>query len=160
MPWAYKDFAAETAAGAWLARNAWKYGFVMSYPWNKDSAGLLWLRALALPLRRAGRGGRDPRLRPDAPGLALAAPAGSALEDRSGQADSRAGAQDPRFVAVPVAVAVAVADADAGGSGRRCGPGLGPRGGRLARLGQDHDPELGHVLDRVADAFAAHARSP
>ncbi len=37
VPWAYRNFATETAAGAWLARNAWKYGFVMSYPWNKEA---------------------------------------------------------------------------------------------------------------------------
>jgi D-alanyl-D-alanine carboxypeptidase len=37
VPWAYRDFSRETAAGAWLAKNAWKYGFVMSYPWNKVS---------------------------------------------------------------------------------------------------------------------------
>lgn len=30
-PWAYADFAA-TRAGAWLKSNAWRYGFVMSYP--------------------------------------------------------------------------------------------------------------------------------
>jgi D-alanyl-D-alanine carboxypeptidase len=37
VPWAYKDFSRQTAAGAWLAKNAWQYGFVMSYPWNKVS---------------------------------------------------------------------------------------------------------------------------
>jgi len=37
LPWAYKDWAHDTAAGAWLAKNAWKYGFVESYPWNKAS---------------------------------------------------------------------------------------------------------------------------
>lgn len=37
VPWAYRDFARETAAGAWLAKNAWKYGFIMSYPWNKTA---------------------------------------------------------------------------------------------------------------------------
>jgi len=30
-PWAYTDWAA-TPAGAWVAANAWRYGFVMSYP--------------------------------------------------------------------------------------------------------------------------------
>lgn len=30
-PWEYTDFAA-TRAGAWLKSNAWRYGFVMSYP--------------------------------------------------------------------------------------------------------------------------------
>jgi zinc D-Ala-D-Ala carboxypeptidase len=30
-PWEYPDWAA-TAAGAWMKSNAWKYGFVMSYP--------------------------------------------------------------------------------------------------------------------------------
>ena len=30
-PWEYADWG-RTAPGAWLARNSWKYGFVMSYP--------------------------------------------------------------------------------------------------------------------------------
>jgi D-alanyl-D-alanine carboxypeptidase len=30
-PWEYEDWGA-TQAGAWMARNAWRYGFVMSYP--------------------------------------------------------------------------------------------------------------------------------
>ena len=30
-PWQYADWAT-TAAGAWMADNAWRYGFVMSYP--------------------------------------------------------------------------------------------------------------------------------
>jgi zinc D-Ala-D-Ala carboxypeptidase len=30
-PWLYTDFA-QTRAGAWLKANAWRYGFVMSYP--------------------------------------------------------------------------------------------------------------------------------
>jgi len=30
-PWEYADWGA-TAAGAWMASNAWRYGFVMSYP--------------------------------------------------------------------------------------------------------------------------------
>ena len=30
-PWNYADWAA-TPAGAWMAANAWRYGFVMSYP--------------------------------------------------------------------------------------------------------------------------------
>ena len=30
-PWAGKDWA-QTDAGAWLARHAWQYGFVLSYP--------------------------------------------------------------------------------------------------------------------------------
>ena len=29
------DDWATTAAGAWLQQNAWRYGFVMSYPKNK-----------------------------------------------------------------------------------------------------------------------------
>jgi LAS superfamily LD-carboxypeptidase LdcB/putative cell wall-binding protein len=32
-PWNYADWAA-TPAGAWMAANAWRYGFVMSYPRN------------------------------------------------------------------------------------------------------------------------------
>jgi zinc D-Ala-D-Ala carboxypeptidase len=31
-PWTYYNFARDTAAGAWLAANAWRYGFIMSYP--------------------------------------------------------------------------------------------------------------------------------
>lgn len=30
-PWEYADWA-QTPAGAWMAANAWRYGFVMSYP--------------------------------------------------------------------------------------------------------------------------------
>jgi zinc D-Ala-D-Ala carboxypeptidase len=30
-PWEYADWAA-TSAGAWMRTNAWRYGFVMSYP--------------------------------------------------------------------------------------------------------------------------------
>lgn len=33
-PWDYPDWAT-TAAGAWMQENAWKYGFVMSYPKGK-----------------------------------------------------------------------------------------------------------------------------
>jgi D-alanyl-D-alanine carboxypeptidase len=32
-PWTYEDWAS-TPAGAWMAANAWRYGFVMSYPRN------------------------------------------------------------------------------------------------------------------------------
>ena len=31
-PWTYKDWGKQTAAGIWLGVNAWKYGFIMSYP--------------------------------------------------------------------------------------------------------------------------------
>jgi D-alanyl-D-alanine carboxypeptidase len=31
-PWTYKDWGKQTAAGIWLGANAWKYGFIMSYP--------------------------------------------------------------------------------------------------------------------------------
>jgi LAS superfamily LD-carboxypeptidase LdcB len=34
-PWLYRDFARETSAGKWLAANAWRYGFIMSYPLGK-----------------------------------------------------------------------------------------------------------------------------
>jgi D-alanyl-D-alanine carboxypeptidase len=33
-PWSVPDWG-RTRAGAWLSRNAWKYGFVMSYPRGK-----------------------------------------------------------------------------------------------------------------------------
>jgi len=36
MPWDYPDWAT-TKAGAWLKANAWKYGFVMSYPKGKTA---------------------------------------------------------------------------------------------------------------------------
>jgi zinc D-Ala-D-Ala carboxypeptidase len=36
-PWRYRDFAGETKAGAWLVANAWRYGFVMSYPRGKTA---------------------------------------------------------------------------------------------------------------------------
>ena len=35
-PWDYDDWG-ETPAGAWLAANAYRYGFVMSYPKGKES---------------------------------------------------------------------------------------------------------------------------
>lgn len=31
-PWNVPDFATDTAAGKWLFANAWRYGFVLSYP--------------------------------------------------------------------------------------------------------------------------------
>ncbi|CAN5536521.1 hypothetical protein BH20CHL7_BH20CHL7_08750 [soil metagenome] len=35
-PWKYRDWGT-TKAGAWLAKHAWKYGFVMSYPKGKTA---------------------------------------------------------------------------------------------------------------------------
>ena len=35
-PWFYRDWG-RSREGAWLARNAWKYGFVMSYPKGRKS---------------------------------------------------------------------------------------------------------------------------
>ncbi len=35
-PWNYTDWAT-TKAGAWMARNAWKYGFIMAYPKGKTA---------------------------------------------------------------------------------------------------------------------------
>ena len=35
-PWNYSDWAT-TKAGAWMKANAWKYGFIMSYPKGKTS---------------------------------------------------------------------------------------------------------------------------
>ena len=32
-PWEYGDWA-HTPAGAWMAANAWRYGFVLSYPFG------------------------------------------------------------------------------------------------------------------------------
>jgi len=31
-PWTYTDWGRETTAGQWLASNAWRYGFMLSYP--------------------------------------------------------------------------------------------------------------------------------
>lgn len=36
-PWTYHDFATETRAGEWLFANAWKFGFIMSYPKGKTA---------------------------------------------------------------------------------------------------------------------------
>lgn len=37
-PWSFRGFDwAKTRAGAWMARNAWRYGFVMSYPRGKQA---------------------------------------------------------------------------------------------------------------------------
>jgi D-alanyl-D-alanine carboxypeptidase len=35
-PWDYADWGA-TAAGAWMRDNAWRYGFVMSYPAGRQA---------------------------------------------------------------------------------------------------------------------------
>ena len=35
-PWAYRDWAT-TPPGRWMQRNAWKFGFVMSYPKGKSA---------------------------------------------------------------------------------------------------------------------------
>jgi D-alanyl-D-alanine carboxypeptidase len=35
-PWDYPDWA-QTAAGSWMVDNAWKYGWLMSYPKGKSS---------------------------------------------------------------------------------------------------------------------------
>jgi LAS superfamily LD-carboxypeptidase LdcB len=34
MPWEYYNFERDTVTGKWLAANAWRYGFVLSYPWR------------------------------------------------------------------------------------------------------------------------------
>ncbi len=36
-PWNFTDFATESKAGTWLAANAWRYGFAMSYPAGAES---------------------------------------------------------------------------------------------------------------------------
>ncbi len=66
-PWEYADWAA-TPAGAWMAANAWQYGFVMSYPrgafdrtcydyepWHYRYVG----RALAAEIQAGGRTPRE-----------------------------------------------------------------------------------------------------
>jgi zinc D-Ala-D-Ala carboxypeptidase len=34
LPWDWYSFERDTPAGKWLAANAWRFGFVMSYPWK------------------------------------------------------------------------------------------------------------------------------
>ena len=36
-PWDYYNFATDSPTGQWLAANAWKYGFLMSYPLGKSA---------------------------------------------------------------------------------------------------------------------------
>jgi D-alanyl-D-alanine carboxypeptidase len=36
-PWSTRNWAKDTAAGIWMAANAWRYGFVMSYPYGKTA---------------------------------------------------------------------------------------------------------------------------
>jgi D-alanyl-D-alanine carboxypeptidase len=36
VPWNYADWA-KTTSGKWMAANAWRYGFVMSYPKGKTA---------------------------------------------------------------------------------------------------------------------------
>ena len=36
-PWTMADWGKQSTAGVWLAANAWKYGFVMSYPRGQSS---------------------------------------------------------------------------------------------------------------------------
>ena len=36
-PWSYRDWASQTRTGAWLKANAWRFGFVMSYPRGMSS---------------------------------------------------------------------------------------------------------------------------
>lgn len=36
-PWIYHNFATDTAVGLWLNSNAWKYGFIMSYPYGSTA---------------------------------------------------------------------------------------------------------------------------
>ena len=70
-PWNYTDWAT-TKAGSWLKANAWKYGFIMSYPKGKTSRHVLHLRAVALPLCRPHARGEDPRQRADPAGIPVA----------------------------------------------------------------------------------------
>jgi zinc D-Ala-D-Ala carboxypeptidase len=62
-PWAYRDWGL-TATGAWLARNAWRYGFVLSYPRGQFSKSCYsyepwhfrWVgRALAARIHASGQ---------------------------------------------------------------------------------------------------------
>ena len=80
-----------TKAGAWLKRNSWKYGFVMSYPKGKSSRDLLPVRAVALPLPRPNTGTRGPAQRPDLARVPLAEqnpPPPDADTDADADADS------------------------------------------------------------------------
>jgi zinc D-Ala-D-Ala carboxypeptidase len=51
-PWNYADWSS-TPAGAWMAANAWRYGFVMSYP--RDSLGVTCYSAETWHYRYVGR---------------------------------------------------------------------------------------------------------
>ena len=87
-PWAYADWG-RTRPGAWLARNSWRYGWVLSYPRGRSPrTDLLQVRALALPLRGAPAGGADPRVRADASRVAVARGCDRDLDGRRPRADA------------------------------------------------------------------------
>ena len=49
------DCIDETPQGVWLARNAWRFGFMLRYEKGRTSTTGVGLRALALPVRRGPR---------------------------------------------------------------------------------------------------------
>jgi hypothetical protein len=67
-PWEYADWG-RTAPGAWLARNSWRYGFVMSYPKARSPAKTCYKyepwhfryvgRTLAAAIHRSGLSPRE-----------------------------------------------------------------------------------------------------
>jgi hypothetical protein len=71
-PWNYTNWAT-TRAGAWMAANAWKYGWVMSYPKAfRPRSDLLLIRTVAFPLPRSCGGKGHPLRRNIAAPLPLA----------------------------------------------------------------------------------------
>ena len=60
----------DSAAGRWLMRHAWQYGFVLSYPRGARDVTCYGIRAVALPLPRPAHRRRDPRVRDGAAGVA------------------------------------------------------------------------------------------
>ena len=63
-PWYYSDWG-KSKAGAWLRANAWKYGFVMSYPKGKTSVTCYAYEPWHFRYVGRSRGGQDPGERTD-----------------------------------------------------------------------------------------------
>ena len=83
-PWNYADWG-NTKAGRWLRNNAWKYGFVMSYPKGKSSVTCYdyepWHfryvgRSVAAAVRASGLTLREYQWREQPPQVALPTPTG------------------------------------------------------------------------------------
>ena len=64
-PWNYSDWGT-TKAGAWLKANAWKYGFIMSYPKGKTAVTCYQYEPWHYRYVGRARARLDPRERTDA----------------------------------------------------------------------------------------------